>query len=157
MVPERTAITFRSERWRAVAAGVIETAATTFLLLIAVTWLPLYHDLGLIGGILQPLYAGIGSTILAPTAFLQRPIRWLQAVSRERATISGGPNFAYDLCVRKITPEQKATLDLSSWEIAANGAEPFSPGMVDETIDDPAWAGEFRDALAAGPIEDLDA
>ncbi|HEX3641760.1 MAG TPA: beta-ketoacyl synthase N-terminal-like domain-containing protein, partial [Ktedonobacteraceae bacterium] len=90
----------------------------------AVTWLPLYHDLGLIGGILQPLYAGFESTILTPTAFLQRPIRWLQAVSRERATISGGPNFAYDLCVRKITPEQKATLDLSSWEIVANGAEP---------------------------------
>jgi acyl transferase domain-containing protein/acyl-CoA synthetase (AMP-forming)/AMP-acid ligase II/acyl carrier protein len=90
----------------------------------AVTWLPLYHDLGLIGGILQPLYAGFGSTILSPTAFLQRPIRWLQAISRERATISGGPNFAYDLCARKITPEQKATLDLSSWEIVANGAEP---------------------------------
>jgi len=89
-----------------------------------VIWLPLYHDLGLIGGILQPLYAGIGSTILAPTAFLQRPIRWLQAISRERATYSGGPNFAYDLCVHKITPEQKATLDLSSWEIVANGAEP---------------------------------
>ncbi|MBV9229928.1 MAG: AMP-binding protein [Chloroflexi bacterium] len=90
-----------------------------------VTWLPLYHDLGLIGGILQSLYAGHESTIMAPAAFLQRPIRWLQAISRARATMSGGPNFAYDLCVRKITPEQKATLDLSSWEIAANGAEPI--------------------------------
>lgn len=89
-----------------------------------VTWLPLYHDLGLIGGILQPLYAGIESTILTPAAFLQRPFRWLQAVSQTRATLSGGPNFAYDLCVRKISEEQKATLDLSNWQTVANGAEP---------------------------------
>jgi acyl transferase domain-containing protein/acyl-CoA synthetase (AMP-forming)/AMP-acid ligase II/acyl carrier protein len=90
-----------------------------------VTWLPLYHDLGLIGGILQPVYAGFESTIMSPASFLQRPIRWLQAISRTRATLSGGPNFAYDLCVRKITEEQKATLDLSHWESAANGAEPI--------------------------------
>lgn len=90
----------------------------------AVTWLPLYHDLGLIGGILQPLYAGFESTIMSPASFLQRPIRWLQAVSRTRATISGGPNFAYDLCVRKITDEQKESLDLSNWQTVANGAEP---------------------------------
>ncbi len=90
-----------------------------------VTWLPLYHDMGLIGGVLQPLYDGYESTILSPTAFLQRPIRWLQAISRTRATMSGGPNFAYDLCVRKITTPQKATLDLSSWQTAANGAEPI--------------------------------
>ncbi|GCE20006.1 hypothetical protein KDK_38060 [Dictyobacter kobayashii] len=89
-----------------------------------VTWLPLYHDLGLIGGVLQPLYAGYESTIMAPTTFLQRPYRWLQAVSRTQATISGAPNFAYDLCVRKVTAEQKETLDLSHWEIVANGAEP---------------------------------
>ena len=89
-----------------------------------VTWLPLYHDLGLIGGVLQPLYAGYESTIMAPTTFLQRPYRWLQAVSRTHATISGGPNFAYDLCVQKITAKQKETLDLSHWEIVANGAEP---------------------------------
>lgn len=89
-----------------------------------VTWLPLYHDLGLIGGILQPLYAGYESTIMAPTAFLQRPIRWLQAISRKKATICGAPNFAYDLCVKKITAEQKVGLDLSHWEIIANGAEP---------------------------------
>ncbi|GCF09103.1 type I polyketide synthase [Dictyobacter arantiisoli] len=89
-----------------------------------VTWLPLYHDLGLIGGVLQPLYAGYESTIMAPTTFLQRPYRWLQAISRTRATISGGPNFAFDLCVRKVTPEQKETLDLSNWSTVANGAEP---------------------------------
>jgi acyl transferase domain-containing protein/acyl-CoA synthetase (AMP-forming)/AMP-acid ligase II/acyl carrier protein len=89
-----------------------------------VTWLPLYHDLGLIGGVLQPLYAGYHSAIMAPATFLQRPYRWLQAISKWRATISGAPNFAYDLCIRKVTPEQKATLDLSSWEMIANGAEP---------------------------------
>src|SRR5262249_16094525 len=86
--------------------------------------LPLYHDLGLIGGVLQPLYAGYHSAIMAPATFLQRPYRWLQAISKWRATISGAPNFAYDLCVRKVTPKQKAQLDLSSWEVIANGAEP---------------------------------
>jgi FkbH-like protein len=89
-----------------------------------VFWLPLYHDMGLIGGIVQPLYCGGATTLMSPIAFLQRPIRWLEAISRTRATISGGPNFAYDLCVRKITPEQRATLDLSSWEVAFTGAEP---------------------------------
>src|SRR5579859_741973 len=91
----------------------------------AVTWLPLYHDLGLVGGVLQPLYSGCRCTIMSPTAFLQSPVRWLQAITRERATLSAGPNFAYDLCVRKITPEQRATLDLSSWLVAINGAEPI--------------------------------
>jgi len=90
----------------------------------SLSWLPLYHDLGLIGGIVQPLYKGYESTIMPPASFLQHPVRWLQAISRTRATISGGPNFAYDLCVQKITSEQKAGLDLSSWEVAANGAEP---------------------------------
>ena len=89
-----------------------------------VSWLPLYHDMGLIGMVLQAIYAGGETTIMSPVAFLQRPIRWLQAISSTRATISGGPNFAYDLCVRKITSEHKATLDLSSWKMAFNGAEP---------------------------------
>lgn len=92
---------------------------------IFVGWLPLFHDMGLIGNVLQPLYLGIPSILMSPVAFLQKPFRWLQGISRYRATTSGGPNFAYDLCVRKITPEQKATLDLSSWEIAFNGAEPI--------------------------------
>ncbi|RMF32519.1 MAG: non-ribosomal peptide synthetase, partial [Chloroflexi bacterium] len=89
-----------------------------------VSWLPPYHDMGLIGAILQPLYVGIPCTLMSPIAFLQRPFRWLQAISRYRATISGGPNFAYDLCVRKVTPEQRAGLDLSRWTLAFNGAEP---------------------------------
>ncbi len=89
-----------------------------------VSWLPPYHDMGLIGGILFPLYDGFPSTLMSPLAFLQRPFRWLQAISHTRATISVAPNFAYDLCIRKTTPEQRASLDLSRWQLAANGAEP---------------------------------
>ncbi|MBW4556585.1 MAG: amino acid adenylation domain-containing protein [Trichormus sp. ATA11-4-KO1] len=89
-----------------------------------VTWLPMYHDMGLIGGILQPFYGGFPCIIMPPTSFLQRPYRWLQAISQYKGTTSGGPNFAYDLCTHKITAEQKATLDLSSWNVAFNGAEP---------------------------------
>ncbi|MEH2057799.1 MAG: fatty acyl-AMP ligase [Nostoc sp.] len=87
-------------------------------------WLPLFHDMGLIGNVLQPLYLGIPSILMSPVAFLQKPFSWLQAISRYKATTSGGPDFAYDLCVRKITPEQLSKLDLSSWEVAFNGAEP---------------------------------
>lgn len=90
-----------------------------------VMWLPPYHDMGLLGGVLQPLYAGRLMTLMSPVAFAQRPIRWLQAISRTRATNSGGPNFAYELCARKITPEQRAGLDLSSWSLAFVGAEPL--------------------------------
>ncbi|MEH2411063.1 condensation domain-containing protein [Nostoc sp.] len=90
-----------------------------------VTWLPMYHDMGLIGGILQPLYGAFPCIIMPPASFLQRPYRWLQAISQYKGTTSGGPNFAYDLCVSKITPEQKETLDLSSWSVAFNGAEPI--------------------------------
>lgn len=89
-----------------------------------VTWLPVYHDMGLIGGVLLPLYGGFSCTLMSPTAFLQRPISWLEAISRCRATISIAPNFAYDLCVRKIKPERREALDLDSWRIAYNGAEP---------------------------------
>lgn len=91
-----------------------------------VIWLPPYHDMGLIGGILQPLYTGNIVTLIPHLIFLQRPIRWLQAISRFSATTSGGPNFAYDLCLRKIKPNQLEGLDLSSWEVAFNGAEPIN-------------------------------
>ncbi len=97
----------------------------------AVIWLPPYHDMGLIGGILQPLFGGFPAYLMSPVTFLQNPYRWLQAVTRFKATTSGGPNFAYDLCVRKITPEQRATLDLSSWDVAFNGAEPIRPETLD--------------------------
>lgn len=88
-----------------------------------VIWLPPFHDMGLIGGILQPLYVGFPVVLMAPLAFLSNPVRWLRAISQYRGTVSGGPNFAYDLCVRKLTPAQRAGLDLSSWEVAFNGAE----------------------------------
>jgi glutamate-1-semialdehyde-2,1-aminomutase len=91
---------------------------------VIVGWLPLFHDMGLIFNALQPLYLGVNSVMMPPTAFLQKPYRWLKAIANYRGTTSGGPNFAYDLCVRKITPEQKAELDLSSWSLAFNGAEP---------------------------------
>jgi acyl-CoA synthetase (AMP-forming)/AMP-acid ligase II len=89
-----------------------------------VIWLPPYHDMGLIGGILQPVYAGFPCALMSPMTFVQRPIRWLQAVSKYRGTTSGGPNFAYEACLKRIAPEQCEGLDLSSWDVAFNGAEP---------------------------------
>ncbi len=90
-----------------------------------VSWLPTYHDMGLIGGILQPVYGGFPCILMPPASFLQRPYRWLQTISQYKGTTSGAPNFAYELCPQKITPEQKQTLDLSSWSVAFNGAEPI--------------------------------
>ncbi len=89
-----------------------------------VSWLPLFHDMGLIGSILQPMYLGVLSILMPPVAFLQKPIRWLQAISKYKATTSGGPNFAYDLCVKKIHTQELASINLSSWNVAFNGAEP---------------------------------
>ncbi|CAD5277416.1 MULTISPECIES: AMP-binding protein [Halomonadaceae] len=89
-----------------------------------VSWLPLYHDMGLIGGLLQPIYRGIPAVLMSPTFFLQRPVRWLEAISRHRGTISGGPDFAYRLCLERIRDEQLEALDLSSWRVAFSGAEP---------------------------------
>lgn len=94
-------------------------------------WLPPYHDMGLIGQVLQPLYGGFPCVFMAPAAFLQKPARWLQAISRHGATGSGGPNFAYELCVEKVTPEQRQGLDLSRWSVAFNGAEPIRPDTLE--------------------------
>ncbi|GAX45366.1 amino acid adenylation [Tolypothrix sp. NIES-4075] len=99
---------------------------------IVVGWLPLFHDMGLIGNILQPLYLGIPSILMPPEAFLMKPYRWLQAISRYKATTSGGPNFAYDLCLQKINSEQRASLDLSSWELAFTGAEPVRWSTIEQ-------------------------
>jgi amino acid adenylation domain-containing protein len=90
-----------------------------------VSWLPIFHDLGLISAVLESAYVGGSCVLLSPSDFLRRPLRWLQAIDRYHATISGGPNFAYDLCVEKIKPEERARLDLSRWKIAINGAEPI--------------------------------
>jgi acyl-CoA synthetase (AMP-forming)/AMP-acid ligase II len=99
--------------------GIQGSSESTFVI-----WLPLHHDFGMIAGILEPLYLGSSVTLISPAAFLQRPFCWLQAMSRYRGKVSGAPNFAYDLCVRKIGPAQRAELDLSHWEVALNGAEP---------------------------------
>jgi len=99
----------------------------------AVFWLPMYHDMGLIGGVLGPLYEGIPCTLFSPLIFLRRPLLWLQTISRikDRPVISGGPNFAYDLCVRKISAQQQSQLDLSRWELAFCGAEPVRPQTIE--------------------------
>lgn len=112
-----------------------------------VSWLPPYHDMGLIGGILQPIYLGTHCVLMSPVTFLQRPIRWLQAISRYGGTISGGPNFAYDLCARKVTPEQLATLDLSHWSLAFNGAEPVRAETIDRFAATFAACGFRREAF----------
>jgi len=91
---------------------------------IEIVWLPNFHDMGLIGGILSPIYINLYTVLMSPFHFLQRPLRWLQAVSKYRGNITGGPNFAYDLCVERTTPEQRQELDLSCWENAYCGAEP---------------------------------
>lgn len=87
-------------------------------------WLPMFHDMGLIGGVMQPLFAGLPAVLMSPIALAQKPVLWLQALSKYQITTSGGPNFAYDLLCQKITDEQRAGLDLSHWEVAFTGAEP---------------------------------
>ncbi|MFE9675365.1 condensation domain-containing protein [Streptomyces sp. NPDC006259] len=97
----------------------------------AVVWLPPYHDMGLIGGILTPLYAGFPVTLMSPMSFLRRPLHWLRTISREGAELSGGPNFAYEMCARLATDEDKRDLDLSTWRVAFNGAEPIRAATLD--------------------------
>ncbi|MEM7792884.1 MAG: fatty acyl-AMP ligase [Cyanobacteria bacterium P01_C01_bin.118] len=97
-----------------------------------VIWLPPHHDMGLIGGILQPLFAGFPVALMPPAAFLQKPIRWLRAIATCQGTTNGGPNFAYDLCVQKIKPEQLQDLDLSCWQVAFIGAEPIQAKTLEQ-------------------------
>jgi acyl-CoA synthetase (AMP-forming)/AMP-acid ligase II len=96
-----------------------------------VGWLPLFHDMGLIGNVMQSLYLGIPCVLMPAVAFLQKPLRWVMAISTYRATISGAPNFAYDLTVEKSSPEQRAALDLGCWEVAFNGSEPIRAETLD--------------------------
>jgi acyl-CoA synthetase (AMP-forming)/AMP-acid ligase II len=98
---------------------------------VSVTWLPVFHDMGLIDGMLEPLFAGIPCYAMPPHAFAQRPLRWLRAISRYRATHSGGPNFAYDLCAARSVEASAAALDLSSWRVAYNGAEPIRASTME--------------------------
>ena len=113
---------------------VIQAASGTGEDSTVVTWLPLFHDMGLIGTVLLPLYLGAQCILMAPTAFLQKPARWLQTISRYRAHSSSAPNFAYELCARKISPDDKKGLDLSSWRVAVNGAEPVRPETMERFV-----------------------
>jgi acyl transferase domain-containing protein/acyl-CoA synthetase (AMP-forming)/AMP-acid ligase II/acyl carrier protein len=99
---------------------------------VLVTWLPVFHDLGLIYCLLQPLVRGFLCVMMPPAAFLQKPVRWLRAITRYRATHSAGPNFAYDLCTRRVSPEQKRDLDLRSWRVALNAAEPVRADTIEK-------------------------
>jgi 1-acyl-sn-glycerol-3-phosphate acyltransferase len=110
---------------RAMAQAIAATPRDVF-----VSWLPLYHDMGLIGAWLAPLYVGFPLVVMSPLAFLAKPLRWLQAMHRWRGTLSAGPNFAYELCLKRIDDAALAGLDLSAWRLAFNGAEAVSPDTV---------------------------
>jgi 1-acyl-sn-glycerol-3-phosphate acyltransferase len=126
----------------AIASGV-ELAPTDA----AVSWLPLYHDMGLIGTWLNAMVNGVPLTLMSPLSFLARPERWLWAIHEQRATLSPAPNFAYELCVRKIRDEALAGLDLSSWRCASNGSEPVSAATLDRFVERFAPFGFRREAL----------
>lgn len=114
---------------------------------VGVFWLPLYHDMGLIGGIIEPLFVGSSCRLMSPAHFLQKPLRWLEMISSVGATISGGPNFAYDLCVDRVTNEQAAKLDLSQWSLAFNGAEPIRAETLHRFAEKFAVSGFRREAF----------
>lgn len=97
---------------------------------VTVTWMPYFHDYGLVEGLLQPLYNGTPCYVMSPFAFIKQPIRWLQAIARYGATHSQAPNFAYEQCIRRVKPEQRDALDLSSWRAAGNAAEPINPRVL---------------------------
>ena len=114
---------------------------------VGVSWLPLYHDMGLIGAWLMPLYFGIPVVVLSPVSFLARPQRWLWALHRHRATITAAPNFAYELAVRKIADSDVEGLDLSSLRAALNGAEPVNAATLDRFASRFARYGFRREAF----------
>ena len=113
-----------------------------------VSWLPLYHDMGLIGAWLAPLYVGFPLVVMSPLAFLSKPLRWLQAIDHWRGTLSAGPNFAYELCLKRIDDAALATLDLRSWRLAFNGAEAVSPDTVRRFAQRFAACGLAAEAVA---------
>lgn len=128
-------------------AGLVQAGFGTTPETVGVSWLPPYHDMGLIGGILQPLYTGFPVVLMSPLTFLRRPLAWLETVVRAGATMTGGPNFAFDLCVRRTTAEQRAALDLTRWTVAFCGAEPVRAATLDRFAEAFAPAGFRRDAF----------
>lgn len=127
---------------RAMGDAVRASSADVF-----VSWLPLYHDMGLIGAWLGSLYYASPLVVMPPMSFIARPERWLRAIHRYRGTLSAAPNFAFDLCLRRIDAREIAALDLSSWRAAFNGAEPVSPDTVERFIERFAPAGFRREAM----------
>jgi len=113
-----------------------------------VSWLPLYHDMGLIGAGLGSMVIGFPLVLMSPLTFLARPVRWLEAISRQRGTLSAAPNFAYEICANKLTDEELAGLDLSCWRMACNGAEAVSPVTLERFAARLAPYGLRREALA---------
>ena len=126
-----------------VAAGYSHTSTT-------LTWMPYFHDYGLIEGLLLPLYLGLPAYVMSSLAFIRKPIRWLRAISRYRVTHSQGPNFAYDLCVRRTMPWEREGLDLSCWQVAANGAEPIRAETLASFCETFAPAGFKPETLSPG-------
>ncbi|ODV12881.1 MAG: hypothetical protein ABT20_03230 [Rubrivivax sp. SCN 70-15] len=124
--------------WRASKVGSDDTF---------VSWLPLYHDMGLIGACLGGLYLGFHLVLMSPLAFLARPARWLETIHRHRGTVSAAPNFAYELCLAKLTDAELDGLDLSCWRLAFNGAEPVSPDTLERFAARFARCGFKREAL----------
>jgi acyl-CoA synthetase (AMP-forming)/AMP-acid ligase II/acyl carrier protein len=117
---------------------------------VSVTWAPHFHDMGLIEGLLNPLYTGYPAVLLSPAEFIARPVRWLEAISRHRATHSGAPNFAYDLCVDRVSVEKLAALDLASWTCAYSGAEPVRAATLERFAAHFAPCGFRRESLSPG-------
>ncbi|MCC6750543.1 MAG: AMP-binding protein [Deltaproteobacteria bacterium] len=115
-----------------------------------VSWLPLFHDFGLILKTLGALYSNCPCIVMSPLHFVQRPARWLEAITRYRAAVSGGPNFAFDLCVRKVTPEERAGLDLSSWRGCPCAAEPIRTSTLDAFVETFGPVGFDRSAYVPG-------
>jgi len=113
-----------------------------------VSWLPLYHDMGLIGGCFATMFLGFPVVLMSPLAFLSRPGSWMRAIHRHRGTISGGPNFSYELCLRRIPDEEMEGIDLSSWRFAFNGAEPVSPDTITAFSEKFSRWGFRRNALS---------
>jgi acyl-CoA synthetase (AMP-forming)/AMP-acid ligase II len=114
------------------------------------SWLPPYHDMGLIAGVLQPVHAGGLCIMMSPLTVIKRPARWLEAMSKYRVTTSGGPNFAYDLCVRRVDQETCERLDLSDWEVAFNGAEPIRAETIEAFCEKFGPCGFKRDTFQTG-------
>ncbi|WP_347251759.1 AMP-binding protein [Legionella sp.] len=112
-----------------------------------VGWLPFFHDMGLIGNIIQPIFCGGRAVLMAPTTFLRKPLNWLYIISKYKAVCSGGPNFSYDFCVERISDEEVKALDLSSWRVAFNGSEVVQAATLERFYNKFAPAGFVREAF----------